>query len=52
MYDLTWVSGLEYNNNKYSLLKNIYGDVIEILDNNNELVVNYEYDSCGKSPIL
>lgn len=47
MYDLTGVSGLEYNNNKYHFLKNGSNDVIGIT-NGNEVVVNYEYDSWGK----
>lgn len=48
LYDLTGVSGIEYNDIKYHYLKNIHGDVIGILDQNNEIIVTYEYDSWGK----
>lgn len=48
MYDLTGISGLEYNNNKYHFIKNVQGDVIGILNSNNQVIAHYDYDSWGK----
>jgi len=47
-YDLTGPIGLKYNENVYYYEKNLQGDIIKILDDNNQVVVTYEYDAWGK----
>ena len=41
--------GFSYNNNKYFYVKNIFEDIIGILNSNYELVVEYIYDSMGRN---
>ena len=48
LYDLTGIIGFEYNNKKYYYIKNLEDDVIGIINDNNEKIVVYEYDSWGK----
>ena len=47
MYDLTGLAGIKYNENIYHYTKNLQGDIIGLLDVNNEQIVSYEYDSWG-----
>lgn len=47
LYDLTGVTGFKYNNNVYYYLKNLQGDIVGILDSNNQQIVEYQYDSWG-----
>lgn len=47
LYDNTGIIGLRYNNVVYYFVKNLQGDIIGILDQNNTLIVKYEYDSFG-----
>jgi len=46
-YDINGISGLKYNNMIYYYLKNVQGDIIGIINSNNEVIVKYEYDSFG-----
>ena len=39
---------LKYNNEFYSYVHNLQGDIIRILDSNNTSVVEYRYDAWGK----
>ena len=45
--------GFEYTvngvTNEYYYVKNLQGDIIDILDNNGNVVVSYEYDAWGKN---
>ena len=47
-YDESGVSGIIYQGNRYSFIKNIQGDIIGILNSNYQKLVDYEYDSWGK----
>ena len=47
-YDETGVAGFEYNGTNYYFLKNIQGDVINILNSSGQVVVTYSYDAWGK----
>jgi len=47
-YDDTGVAGFEYNGVDYYFLKNLQGDIIEILNSNGQSVVQYAYDAWGK----
>lgn len=47
LYDITGIVGMKYNNNVYFYLKNLQGDIIEILDNDYNRIAKYEYDSWG-----
>lgn len=42
------IIGFKYNQNTYLYLKNIQGDIIGIMDENLNIVANYQYDSYGK----
>jgi RHS repeat-associated protein len=46
-YDNSGVSGIKYNNSNYFFIKNLQGDIIRIVDSNNNILVKYEYDSFG-----
>lgn len=48
LYDLTGLTGIEYNGDTYYYIKNLQEDIIGILNSNYEKVVSYEYDSWGK----
>ena len=39
---------VEYNGTKYRYLQNLQGDIVEIVDGNGNLVVEYKYDVWGK----
>ena len=39
---------VEYNGTKYRYLQNLQGDIVEIVDGNGNLVVEYKYDAWGK----
>ena len=47
LYDGNGIIGLKNNNNTYYYQKNLQGDIIGIMDSNNQLLVKYEYDSYG-----
>ena len=47
-YDETGVAGFELNGTVYYYLKNIQGDVINILNSSGQVVVTYSYDAWGK----
>lgn len=48
MYDENMnVMGFEYLNNKYYFKKNLYNDVIGILNASGDLIANYSYDAWG-----
>ena len=47
LYDNSGVSGFEYNNNTYYFVKNLQGDIIEILDDSFNTVAKYSYDVWG-----
>jgi len=46
-YDISGVSGIKYNNTDYFFIKNLQGDIINIVDLRNNILVRYEYDSFG-----
>lgn len=46
-YDINGISGLKCNNVIYYYLKDVQGDIIGIINSNNEVIVKYEYDSFG-----
>ncbi len=46
-YDESGVSGLKVNNKEYYFVKNIQGDIIEILDEEFNVVAEYTYDAWG-----
>lgn len=48
LYDLTGIIGLKYNEDIYYYVKNLQGDIVGILDSNQQQVVTYQYDSWGK----
>jgi RHS repeat-associated protein len=48
MYDELGVTGIEYQGNKYYYVKNLQGDIIEIVDEENKVVGRYIYDTWGK----
>ena len=41
------VIGIKYNGNQFYFVKNIQGDVVDILDGQGQSVVSYEYDPFG-----
>ena len=47
-YDESGVAGFELNGVTYYYLKNIQGDVINILNSSGQIVVTYTYDAWGK----
>ena len=47
-YDESGVAGFELNGTVYYYLKNIQGDVINILNSSGQVVVTYTYDAWGK----
>ena len=47
-YDESGVAGFELDGTKYYYLKNIQGDVINILNSSGQVVVTYTYDAWGK----
>ena len=46
--DIDDLIGFKFNDNLYYYVKNIFGDIIEILDSNCNLVASYEYGSYGE----
>ena len=47
LYDDAGISGIYYNNATYLYRKNIFGDIIAILDSTGSVVVKYTYDGWG-----
>jgi len=47
LYDRDGVIGIDYDGVIYYFLKNIQGDIIGILNSQNELIVKYSYDTFG-----
>ena len=47
IYDNSGVAGINYNGIIYVYRKNIFGDIVNLLDNSGNIVVKYEYDSWG-----
>ena len=47
-YDESGVAGFELDGTKYYFLKNIQGDVVNILNSSGQVVVTYTYDAWGK----
>ena len=47
-YDNDEVLGFIYNGTPYYYLKNQQGDVLSIVDANNNIVASYTYDAWGK----
>ena len=47
IYDNSGVVGINYNGIIYVYRKNIFGDIVNLLDNSGNIVVKYEYDSWG-----
>lgn len=48
LYDFTGVIGLMYNYLRYYFEKNLFGDIVAILDSDFNVVARYEYDAWGK----
>lgn len=48
LYNGNDVIGFKYNENMYYYIKNIFGDIISIIDSNHQTIVTYQYDSFGK----
>ena len=46
-YDESGISGLKVDNKEYSFVKNIQGDIIEVLDEEFNVVAEYTYDAWG-----
>ncbi len=44
-YNSTGPIGLLYNGNRYAFRKDLFGNIIAILDSNANVVVNYAYDA-------
>ncbi|WP_418976837.1 hypothetical protein, partial [Alistipes finegoldii] len=51
MYDNSGVSGIRYDNAYYSYRKDIFGNIIGILDKNGKIIVKYSYDAWGKNKV-
>ena len=51
-YDSTGPIGLLYNGNRYAFRKDLFGNIIAILDSNANVVVNYAYDAWGNHKVL
>ena len=47
IYEVDNVIGFIYNNQTYYYNKNLQNDIISIRNSDNEIIVNYEYDSWG-----
>ncbi|MBQ7105379.1 MAG: DNRLRE domain-containing protein [Bacilli bacterium] len=47
LYDFTGVIGLMYNYFRYYFEKNLFGDIVAILDSDFNVVARYEYDAWG-----
>jgi RHS repeat-associated protein len=47
-YDANGLCGFNYNNADYYYVKNLQGDITEILDNTGTTVASYTYDAWGK----
>ena len=50
-YDTSGVCGFNYDNKDYYYLKNLFGDIIKIIDENGTLYAEYSYDAWGKCTI-
>jgi len=48
LYDINGVAGMQVNNDRYYFIKNIQNDIIGIVDEENQLVGRYTYDSWGQ----
>jgi RHS repeat-associated protein len=49
IYDINdSICGIIYNSTPYYFIKNLQGDVISIVDRNNNVLANYTYDAFGK----
>ena len=46
-YDHTGVVGVIYNGNTYLYRKDVFGNILAILDSNGGVVARYIYDACG-----
>jgi len=46
-YDESGISGIRTDNKEYSFVKNIQGDIIEVLDEEFNVVAEYTYDAWG-----
>lgn len=47
IYDMTGIAGMVYNGNTYVFRKNIFGDVVQIVNTNGNVVAEYQYDAWG-----
>lgn len=47
LYDETGIAGMIYNSSYYTFEKNILGDVIAVVNSNNQEVARYVYDAWG-----
>ena len=46
-YDESGITGIRIDNKEYSFVKNIQGDIIEVLDEEFNVVAEYTYDAWG-----
>ena len=52
IYDDTGVAGISYNGTLYTYEKDVFGNVISILDRNGRRMVQYVYDAWGNHKIV
>ena len=52
IYDNSGVIGVKYNNAQYFYRRDAQGNIIAIIDNNGNIVVQYNYDAWGNHKVL